>query len=79
MESLENIGKIEKREHTDPELLEAKDELEKGNDESLRKIVKETLEKDPLYDTFSEKEEKEKEEIVERNVNYLKDINKKSL
>jgi hypothetical protein len=70
MERLENLGKIEKREHTDPELLEAEAELEKGNDEKIREIVKETLSKDPLFDTLPEKE---KEELIERDINYLKE------
>lgn len=69
------FGEVEKREHTDEELLEAEEELKKGNDEKIRKIVKETLEKDPL---FEELPEKEKEELIERDVNYIKDINDKS-
>lgn len=75
MNTLENFEKedhIEKRAHTDPELLEA---TANQDVKKLRKIIEDILSKSPLYEGLPEKE---KEELIQREIDYLNDKNKQN-
>lgn len=67
---MENVEKI--KQETDEELKKV---LENGNDEEIRKFIKEEiLEKDEFYKEVSEKEKKE---MIERHLQMLKNSNKR--
>lgn len=67
---MENLGKIEKREHTDPELLEAEVELDENKwGEKLEAEVMEILKENPNFDDLSEEERKK---VFKESVEKLK-------